>query len=462
MSLAERFRQAAQVLLAPSPAAPQQEASVAEPPRRKRRKQRPIQQPTRTIVRWYHADLEFASMLADTGNLQEIGRLRTAITRDGVVRGLLTTRCGGLVRLPRRFAGHPEVTSWLEGADGAPGVFDWLFPAAELRLLNEDGVICGVGVGEFVQADGWDLPQFRRLDPQWLRYRWDEDRWQYQSTSGLLDIEPGNGRWVLHLPGGANEPWKNGAWPSLGRAYISKESAINYRENYAGKLANAARVAVAPQGASQEQKQSWFESVMAWGVNTVFGLTPGYDVKLLESNGRGHEVFHAIVEHSNNEFMIELVGQLVTQTGGVGFANSDMFKLMLAERIDADGRALADTISTQGLEPVIWRYLGAQYLNPPTRVAWDTRPPADLKAAAETISAAAKAIVDMRAALDGDEEEIPLDTREILAEFGIPVRGDLDGDARPDNVGTSLLRRIEQMKRIARWAERSGEGRRAA
>ncbi|WP_437623377.1 phage portal protein family protein [Sorangium sp. So ce1151] len=430
----EAARQAAELLLEPATPAP---ASVAEEPRRKKRRSRNLAPLSRTVVEWYQADLAYASQLADNGNLIEVGRLRGALTRDAVVRGLVDTRFGGLVRQPRRCVGHPEVVRWLDGEQGRPGVWNHIYPPAELAQLDADGGICGVGVGEFVQEDGMGLPQLRRLDPQWLVYRRDEDRWQYRSSAGLLDVEPGNGRWVLHRPGGVNEPWKEGIWYSAGRAFIAKEHAINYRENYAGKLAHPARVAVSPQGASEDQSQSWFQSVMAWGVNTVFGMKTGYDVKLLESNGRGHEVFHAIIEHSNLEFMIAFVGQIVTQTGGVGFSNSDTFETMLYNRIESDGIALADTISTQGIEPVVWRYLGASCLSTPTRVEWDTRPPADMAAVAETLTKAAGAIKALREvmAVDG----IPLDMRQLLSDFGVPVRGDVDGDAQPDDVAARIL-----------------------
>src|SRR5262249_22562620 len=156
-----------------------------------------------------------------------------------------------------------------------------------------------------------------RLDPEYLRYQWWEDRWYYQALERLLPITPGDGRWVLHTPGGRQEPWNNGIWPALARAYISKEHAFFLRENWNAKLANPARVAVAPQGSTEEQRQSWFQKVMAWGVNTVFGMMPGYDVKLLESNGRGYESFRQTIEDSNQEFMIAIAGQVVTVTGGV-------------------------------------------------------------------------------------------------------------------------------------------------
>jgi hypothetical protein len=408
-------------------------ASPRRSPAARRRKRRTAPLPV-NVTRWHQVDVELAQHEASSGDLGRVGRLRRALGKDGVVNGLAGTRSGGLVRLPKRFAGDPEAVEFLEGREGQPGAFNAIFPASELALLDGDGFIVGVGVAEFVDVEGLPYPVLCRLDPEYLRYRWWEDRWYYQGLESFLPITPGDGRWVLHTPGGRQEPWNQGLWPALARAYIAKEHAFFLRENWNGKLANPARVAVAPQGSSEAQKQGWFQKVMAWGVNTVFGLTPGYDVKLLESNGRGYESFRQTIQDSNEEFMISLAGQVVTVTGGAGFANADIHATIRADLIQGDGEGLAGTLNAQAV-PVVLREcvrIGAR-----ATVAWDTRPPANRKAEAESVSAGAKAIQDAREALA--KEGIESDSRALAARFALPVRGDLDGDGRPDAAAPQLL-----------------------
>lgn len=412
-------------------------ASPAPAPRRRRRPTAPL---TVSRTRWYLADLEAAIHQADNGDMSRAAQLYRALRRDGTIHGLLSTRTGGLVRMRRKFTGDPEVKKELEGNATCRSLFDEMYPPSELALLAADGIVLGVGVGEMVDfiaieiVDGVAVEVrpyrvLRRLDPEFLRYRWDEDRWYYASTTGLLPITPGDGQWVLHCPGGQQQPWTHGLWASLGRGFIAKEHAFLHRENYSAKLANPARVAVSPQGASEPQKQSWWHKVMAWGVNSVFGATPGYDVKLLESNGRGYEVFAAIIETSDREAMIALVGQVVSVTGGSGFSSEALYATVRADLIEETGDGLAYTLNTQAIPAWANRRFGGGRR---AYVAYDTTPPKNMKAEADSFSAAAMAIEALDRALQ--RHGLEPDASAIANKFGVPIAGDVNGDARPDPV----------------------------
>lgn len=380
------------------------------------RRERPL--PVHTKTRWMHSNVESARKMADGGDLSEAARLATALRGDATYAGLLSTRCGGLTRLPKVFRGSPQVVADLDTRDSV-GLFDRVHSEKELELLDADGVTLGVGVGEYLYDDFEDLrcePVFVRLEPEFLRYRWTDDQWYYQSTAGLLPITPGDGRWVLHTPGGYLNPWRGGLWPSLGRAFVAKEHAYLYRENYGGKLANPARVAYNPSGSSDEEKFGLLQKLMAWGMNTVFGLPPGWEIKLIESNGRGYEVFKQTIESADREFMIGIAGQIVTVDGGAGFANADIHATIRSDLIQGDARGLAATINRQGLRPLINRMYGSKAR---ATVGWDTRPPADLAAEANAITAAAGAITAANAALE--PYGLRVDATEMATRFKIPT-----------------------------------------
>lgn len=373
----------------------------------------------RSQTRWYPRDLEAAEHAADTGDLSSAARLMRAARKDGVYAGVLSTRTGGLVRLPKRFRGPEEIVNPLkQGNDETRGVFDEMFPATELALLAADGVELGVGVAELVPVVGRDFPVMVRLDPEFLWYRWNENQWYYRSIAGMLPIVPGDGRWILHMPGGRVAPWQHGLWRAIGRAYVRKEHALMHADNWEAKLANSARVAVSPQGASESQKQSWFRAVMAWGVNSVFGLTPGYDVKLLESNGRGYEAFKQTIEDQNNEYVIAVAGQTVTTDGGTGFTNQDVHKSIRADLIKETADGLAHTINTQGLPQWVIDRFGEDSLSPGATVEWDVTPPQDRNAEASALQVTAQAMAQLTQSLA--THGLKLDAKALAIAFGVP------------------------------------------
>lgn len=392
--------------------------------------------PSVTQTRWYLADLESAELNADAGSIEQAARLMTAARKDGVLAGVLSTRTAGLVRLPKKFRGDAEVIAALEvGHDYVRSVFDEMFPPSELALLAADGELLGVGVAELVPVEGRDYPVLVRLPPEFLMYRWVENRWYYRSIAGLIPITPGDGRWILHVPGGRMTPWQHGLWRAVGRAFIRKEHAALHKDNWEAKLANPARVAVAPSGAAEEQAEEWFRAVLAWGINTVFGMRPGYDVKLVESNGRGFDSFNKTIADQNTEMIIAIAGQTVTVDGGAGFQNSDIHKTIRADLIKATGDGLAYTINTQGLPVFIMLRFGEEALESKATVMfWDVTPPKDRNSEATSMVTAANGIKLMSEALQ--LYGMQLDIAAVTTQYGIPVSDDINGDGAPDSQPT--------------------------
>lgn len=389
-----------------------------------------------TRPRWYLADIESAMSAADAGDMQLVGELCRAMRRDGMVAGLLSTRTDGLVRLPLRYYGDQEQVNTLRARNGTRSLFAEMFPPSELALLAADGILAGVGLAELLPVEGRDYPVMVRLDPAYLRYRWNEGRWYYNTVAGLVPITPGDGRWILHTPCGRIAPWQNSSWRALSRAFITKEHSWMMRQNYAAKLANPARLATAPQASTQDQKVDWFERVLAWGINTVFSVTPGYKVELLELKGQGYEVFEADMTAANHEIMITLAGQEVTVTGGVGFSNTDLFRTIKDDLIKATGDGLAYTLNTQGLPPWVVRKWGSAAIDNRAIVEWDTNQPKDLNAEATSLVSIANAIEALRKV--GAKYGREIDVTELFNRFSVPVV-----EVKSDPVAVGLMTAID-------------------
>lgn len=372
-----------------------------------------------TKLKWYLEDLDRAQAEADAGHMRTIARLCRAMRRDGTIAGLLGARTAGVVRLPQRFYGDAQMGEELRSQNESRGIFNEMCPSSELALLGADGVQIGVGVGELVPVIGRDYPVLVRLDPEFLYYRWTENRWYFLGVGGVMPITPGDGRWVLHVPGGRLNPWMSGLWPSLGRAFINKEHAISMRANYCAKLANPARVAMTALGSTERERQGFFRRLMAWGVNTVLEMPPGWDAKLLESNGRGWEVFQRQIDTCDQEAMIALAGQIVTTTGGMGFGNAKYPDAIRRDLVQDTADGLAYTVNTQVLPAYAVNRYGADALSRAILLAWDTGSFQDLETQSRMMTGAAAAIKGLIEALGaaGKAPNIP----EIMTRFRIPI-----------------------------------------
>lgn len=375
-----------------------------------------------TRTRWYIEHVEAAEWEADAGVLLEAGRLCRAMDRDGVLAGLLSTRAGGLVQLPQKFDGPSDMIEQLQaGGIQARSQFAEMCPPTELEAFVSDFIKLHVAVAELVPVDGRAYPVFVRQLPENLEFRWVENRWYFRSITGPIPITPGDGRWVLLL-GGRIAPWQRAPWRALGRAFVEKEHADMGRANWERGLANPARVGIAPASATDSQLQKWFKKVAAWGYNSVFALKPGWDVKLIEGKGEGAASFRDTIKEKNEEFQFLLHGQIVTGTGGVGFANADVFDDVKADLIQRDGDAVAHCLSTQVLPMWVVSTYGEDRLDETPTFRWDTTPPSDLNAVASSMTSAATAVKTWTEALAASSSDREVDVEAFAAKYGIPTR----------------------------------------
>lgn len=377
-----------------------------------------------TQTRWYIADLESAQYAADNGDLSQAARLWAAMRRDGTIQGLMGTLTSGVVRLPKKFYGKYGVSD-LQARNGTRSTFDDMHPPGELATFAADGFVLGASIGELVPVPGRDFPVFVRQEPEHLRYRWIENRWYFNSVAGPIPITPGDGRWVLHTPGGRIRPWLHGRWPALGRAYINKEHAILHRANYGARLANAARVAKPPAGATEADRTGFISNLIAWGVNTVFELPPGWDISILETNGRGWEVYQEEINTCDREAAVAIAGQEITVDGGSGFINGDLFQIIRTDIIQDVAFALGFTLNTQSLPQFVIKRHGLNALYEGATVELDASRPKDMAAEAAAMTATAGAISAMKSALEGSGRE--LDVGALLTRAGVPIKRDVDG-----------------------------------
>lgn len=401
----------------------------AAPQQRRRRRISPI---AIDRTRWLRADIERAEHAANSGQLQQAAQIADWCKADLAVGGLLSTRCS-VPRLPREWRGDDEARAWLQGEGQVPGCFDAIFPPGELEELAIDHLDLGVGVGVFVHPPSSPLPRLVRLDNQYLRYQPGEDRWQYQGYGKTYNIEPNNcdgpgGRpiqWFLHL-NGEQDPWRRGIWAGLGYDQVSEDGAGLHRDGFIWRFGNPFVIAESPQGMAEHHKIDFWGAVKQWTMGFA-GVTPGHKVSLLQPQATGREVFEDAEEKVERRAMLRIAGQVVTTTGGVGFANAEVFATIASHLVARTGQDLAATLNTSAIPIVLnWAARNRKIsAHRPLSLGYDTTPPQAREAEAKVIAAAMQAfIAQWDAAEKANDPRLRPDPEEYRARFRLPVVAD--------------------------------------
>ena len=170
-----------------------------------------------------------------------------------------------------------------------------------------------------------------------------------------------------------------------------------------------------PTGASDPQKFDFWDAI-ANTVMTIVGVTPGFDVKMMHAKAEGQEIFNDAIKRCERRAMVAIAGQEVTTTGGVGFANAEIFQVIASSKVGDTGSALASTLNAQALPPVLrWAArprsaMGLGVLGPEAhtaQLAYNTTPPQQRKVEAESQSAVSAAVEAMTSAgYDVNLEEV--------------------------------------------------------
>lgn len=354
---------------------------------------------------WELSDRDVALRDAEAGQFHKVADLCDAMRGDGLIRGLLSTRGAGMWALPTLFDGDPWLCDTLRGKEaeydpntGAclvprlPGMWERLLPLAETAAVVEDGIMAGAGVG-YLEDDpttgGWR--RLKRLDLQWLQYCHSTDEWKYQDARrGLLNVTPGDGRWVLFTPYGRSRPWARGAWFPCAGPFISKQGATIDRTRWSKFLADGLRTIKANENASEMHLGAMVEFIRTgWSYAPGIVLPKGYEADIVESGGKGFEVYEATEDRGDREIVMALAGQTVTTEGGKGFSSGDVWRDIAAALIQVQAKVAAEWIGSEVLDP--WTRaigLGIDIV----RASWDTRDPAQRQAATEAAKSAAESI----------------------------------------------------------------------
>lgn len=390
-----------------------------------------------TFQDWDVPDIDAALAMAETGNMQSMGRICDSLLGDGAIVGQLSTRFDGLLQLPRYIeaskVGSPTGGRALpyrsppsraeEYAQALRDDFDTLCAPSELGLLARDGGVQNIIFGEILEDEDGVLRLVRR-NPEFLTFRHSENQWYVRTAHGGLEkVNPGDGRWLLAFPHGSDYPWRYGIWRALAFAYINRRQAFLNLNAWNNSLAFPIKELTTPNGANEEEAQETFDAINHFGPFPAIRLNEGWKFQLHQPSQATPSSFNDAIAAAKEEIVLAVSGQSGTTDPGPGFGNIGYFAKMKLELVQVDATTLALALNEQVIP--VWaqrRFSFDGWFHSP-KVRWDTTPPKDRSTEANAANVSATAAKAWQEALEAAGSVERVDVPAMAKQFGIPLVG---------------------------------------
>lgn len=339
-------------------------------------------------------ELETAIRAAEGGDLLLAADLARDIERDDRAGGVLRTRTLGLLSLPLHWDGV------------APEGWAKLAPIAELLSLHRWGLLFGVGFAQILpngQLDTWH--------PRHFRYDSTCRQWYVRHVDGESPIYPGDGEWIIYTPYGAFEPWTEGLWNSLAIPFMIKNYAIHDRARASEVFGSAMIAGTAPEGATDDQRNTWLAKLKALARSSRLVLPDGFKLELIEAQGQTWGIYDKASDWADAAMTISIAGQIVTTEGQSGFSSGDIHEAISHSLIKFGAETLSECLAEQYV-PHVWDSTSVP--------GWDITPPKKIQDEAIALGELGKAIASLNKVLNS--EGLKVDVRQLASTYAIPTR----------------------------------------
>lgn len=292
-----------------------------------------------------------------------------------------------------------------------------------------DAVSKGVAFAElpWEQRGGlWMVPQLDYRPQRWFRPDEDDPTvWRVLEMGHSSGMEMDPGRFIVHRSRAkAGVDVKAGLGRVLLWWYLFKSYAVKDWVSFLELFGAPLRVGKVPPGASESDIDDLYTALTQLGISATAVVPDGFDVQLVEAKGAGasagtgpHEALIKMVERGMSKAVL---GQTLTTEEGSNGARAlgQVHNEVRQDLVESDAKQLAATLTSQLLAPMVRFNWGTDVLVP--RFVFDTEPPADGKAVAETQKVRAE--VFQRAINMG----VPVPLAQVLEELGIEEARDGD------------------------------------
>ncbi len=326
-----------------------------------------VVQPTvRTFTTWTPSLIRAVEANADSGSFRLLANLVDWLFGDDRIKACMDARVQALFGLDPTFekAGDKRRSARIVRALEADQ--DWWdsYPEAENSLIVAWGIVLGFSVGSHNWEQGGDTHGGRLLakpefwHPQNVRYdnvnrKW--MTWVASETSVVatseVEIVPGDGQWILHLPYGKSRPWAQGIWRGLARLALIKAYA---QSDWArlGETASRAVVTIDKDTkASSEQRRDLAAAINQLGRDGVIVLPSGFDFKLIETSASTQLIYDAQIKMADEAIAVLIRGGNLSTIvkGGSRAASQTQKETGDDAKLRFDAQAFTTTIHDQSL-----------------------------------------------------------------------------------------------------------------
>jgi phage gp29-like protein len=269
-----------------------------------------------------------------------------------------------------------EIIWTVDGKRAYPAQLNWVHQKRfrfgdlhELRLLTEDN-----------QSTGIELPQHKFIVH---RYK---ARSGYTNRAGLLRVC---------------------AW-----LYLFKNFGLKDWVRYAEVFGMPLRLGKYEQGASKEDKEALYKALVDLGSDAAGIISKATEIVFVEqkAGNAGENIFHSLAEYIDRQVSKAVLGQTLTSdVGSTGsYAASQTHNQVRQDLIEADCKALAETLRTQLVLPLVLFNFGPDAIDRLPWIKYHYEPPEDLKTTAEVYATLVERV------------GLPVAAEHVYDKFGIP------------------------------------------
>lgn len=294
-----------------------------------------------------------------TGDFSGVSILAKKMQTDGIYSAALTKRVEALLRAEFKLlpadANESESTQYV--ADSLLKVWFEYIPELTIVNLLESYLAVGVGLAyvTWYNQEGVWLPQFEVCDTEFLTYDQNQQKWLFQASSGRIEINPGDGNWVMltnWLPGQIR-----GFAAQLGLSYLSKQFAL--KDWADGNSSHAERITVIQQVEDAVQDDdSDIEDIVAEAqaskLDRVLYVGKDKSVTFEDSvSGYDASAFSSLVDQTDKTYQQVILGQnLTSEVNGGSYAATQIHAGVELNKIKGDASILSTVLYNQFL--IFW------------------------------------------------------------------------------------------------------------